>query len=121
MIGDTKGQWYLRQSLGSPNFEAGPAVRFMSGNLCHQSEHHLYAELPSNRLQEISVRVRQVCDRYGLTYTTGSFLFAYAKTWRTLAKLSLPNKSLRDDADTAPETPSERMLAALEPGFVGTD
>lgn len=121
MIGETKGQWYLRQMLGSANFEAGPVLRFMSGNLCHQIEHHLYPDLPSNRLHEISVRVRQVCDKYDLPYTTGSFLFQYAKTWRTLAKLSLPNKYLRDDADNAPETRSERMFAELDPDFLGTD
>ena len=58
MVGETKGQWYLRQMLGSANFEDGPALRFMSGNLCHQIEHHLYPDLPSNRLHEISVRVK---------------------------------------------------------------
>ncbi|WP_204081113.1 fatty acid desaturase family protein [Mycobacterium riyadhense] len=121
MVGETKGQWYLRQMLGSANFNAGPALRFMSGNLCHQIEHHLYPDLPSNRLAEISVRVREVCDKYDLPYTTGSFLVQYGKTWRTLAKLSLPNRYLRDDADDAPETRSERMFAGLEPGFAGTD
>ena len=50
MVGETKGEWYLRQMLGSANFENGPALRFMSGNLCHQIEHHLYPDLPSNRL-----------------------------------------------------------------------
>ena len=39
----------------------------------------------------------QVCDKYDLPYTTGSFLVQYGKTWRTIAKLSLPNKYLRDD------------------------
>ncbi|POY31732.1 fatty acid desaturase family protein [Mycobacterium kansasii] len=121
MIGETKGQWYLRQMLGSANFDAGPALRFMSGNLCHQIEHHLYPDLPSNRLAEISVRVREVCDKYDLPYTTGPFLVQYAKTWRTLAKLSLPNKYLRYDTDNAPETRSERMFADLEPGFASTD
>ena len=29
VIGETKGQWYLRQMLGSANFAAGPAMRFM--------------------------------------------------------------------------------------------
>ncbi len=67
------------------------------------------------------MRVRQVCDKYDLPYTTGSFLMQYGKTWRTLAKLSLPNKYLRDDADNAPETRSERMFAELEPGFARTD
>ena len=121
MIGETKGQWYLRQMLGSANFEGGPALRFMSGNLCHQIEHHLYPDLPSSRLHEISVRVRQVCEKYDLPYTTGSFLVQYGKTWRTIAKLSLPNKYLRDNSDNAPETRSERMFAELEPGFARID
>jgi len=115
MAGETKGEWYLRQMLGSANFEGGPALRFMSGNLCHQIEHHLYPDLPSSRLHEISVRVRQVCDKYDLPYTTGSFLVQYGKTWRTIAKLSLPDKYLRDTADNAPETRSERMFTELEP------
>jgi linoleoyl-CoA desaturase len=121
MIGETRGQWYLRQMLGSANFDAGPAMRFMSGNLCYQIEHHLYPDLPSNRLHEISVRVRQACDKYDLPYTTGSFLMQYGKTWRTIAKLSLPDRYLRATVDDAPETRSERMFTELEPGFAGTD
>ena len=121
MVGESKGQWYLRQLLGSANFENGPVLRFMSGNLCHQIEHHLYPDLPSNRLYEISLRVREVFDKYDLPYTTGSFLLQYGKAWRTIAKLSLPNNYLRDTADDAPETRSERMFVELEPGFAVTD
>jgi NADPH-dependent stearoyl-CoA 9-desaturase len=121
MVGETKGRWYLRQMLGSANFDAGPALGFMSGNLCHQIEHHLYPDLPSNRLHEISVRVKEVCDKYDLPYTTGSFLLQYAKAWRTIAKLSLPNIYLRDSSDDASETRSERMFAELGPGFAGAD
>ncbi len=121
MIGESKGQWYLRQMFGSANFNAGPVLRFMSGNLCLQIEHHLYPDLPSNRLAEISVRVREICDKYDLPYTTGPFLVQYAKTWRTLAKLSLPDKYLRATADNAPETRSERMFASLDPAALGID
>jgi fatty acid desaturase len=121
MAGESKGQWYLRQMLGSANFDAGPAMRFMSGNLCYQIEHHLYPDIPSNRLHEISLRVQEVCDKYDLPYTTGSFLVQNAKTWRTIAKLSLPDRYLRSTADDAPETRSERMFTELEPGFGGTD
>jgi linoleoyl-CoA desaturase len=67
------------------------------------------------------VRVRQVCDKYDLPYTTGSLLVQYGKAWRTIAKLSLPNKYLSDSADDAPETRSEKMFAGLAPGFAGTD
>jgi linoleoyl-CoA desaturase len=121
MIGESRGQWYLRQMLGSANFDAGPAMRFMSGNLCYQIEHHLYPDLPSNRLHEVSRRVREVCSKYDLPYTTGSFLVQCAKTWRTIAKLSLPDRYLRNTADDAPETRSERMFVELQPGFTGTD
>ena len=65
--------------------------------------------------------MRELCDKYDLPYTTGPFLVQYGKTWRTLAKLSLPDKYLRDSADDAPETRSERMFAELGPGFAGTD
>ncbi|PJK22761.1 fatty acid desaturase family protein [Mycolicibacterium goodii] len=120
MMGESRGQWYLRQMLGSANFEGGWLLRFMSGNLCHQIEHHLYPDLPSNRLHEISIRVRALCDKYDLPYTTGSFLVQYGKTWRTIAKLSLPDKFLKDTADNAPETRSERMFEDLD-GFGVTD
>jgi len=114
MVGESRGQWYLRQMLGSANFENGPVLRFMSGNLCHQIEHHLYPDLPSNRLYEISLRVQEICDKYDLPYTTGSFLVQYGKSWRTIAKLSLPERFLTDTADDAPETRSERMFVELD-------
>ena len=121
MAGESKGRWYLRQMLGSANFHAGPVLRFMCGNLCYQIEHHLYPDLPSNRLAEVSERVREVCDKYDLPYTTGSFLVQYGKAWRTVAKLSVPDRYLRSTVDNAPETHSERMFDGLEPGFIGTD
>jgi fatty acid desaturase len=121
MVGESRGQWYLRQMLGSANFDAGPTLRFMSGNLCFQIEHHLYPDMPSNRLHEVSQRVRELCDKYDLPYTTGSFPVQCAQTWRTIAKLSLPDLYLRDTADDAPETRSEQMFAALTPGWTGTD
>ncbi len=114
MAGESRGQWYLRQMLGSANFDAGPALAFMTGNLSYQIEHHLYPDLPSRRLAEISVRVREVCEKYDLPYTSGPFPVQYAKTWRTIAKLSLPDRFLRDTADNAPETRSERMFEGLQ-------
>jgi linoleoyl-CoA desaturase len=110
LVGESKGAWYLRQMLGSANFRAGPTLRLLSGNLCHQIEHHLFPDLPSNRLKEIAVRVREVCEKYDLPYTTGSFLLQYGKAWRTIAKMSLPDRYLRASADNAPETRSERMF-----------
>jgi linoleoyl-CoA desaturase len=119
--GERKGHWYLRQMLGSANIDAGPVMAFMTGNLSYQIEHHLYPDLPSYRLAEISVKVRALCEKYDLPYTSGPMLVQYAKTWRTIAKLSLPDRFLRDTADDAPETRSERMFASLGPEFAAND
>ena len=116
MVGESRGQWYLRQMLGSANIDAGPTLGFLTGNLSYQIEHHLYPDLPSSRLAEISVRVRGVCDKYDLPYTSGPFLVQYGKSWRTIAKLALPQRFLRDTVDDAPETRSERMFDVLPAG-----
>jgi linoleoyl-CoA desaturase len=34
--GESKGQWYLRQILGSSNIRGGRLLHLMSGNLSHQ-------------------------------------------------------------------------------------
>ena len=116
MVNESRGQWYLRQMLGSANIDAGPTLAFLTGNLSFQIEHHLYPDLPSHRLAEISVKVRALCEKYDLPYTSGPLPVQYAKTWRTIAKLSLPDRFLRATADDAPETRSERMFDALPAG-----
>jgi NADPH-dependent stearoyl-CoA 9-desaturase len=104
---ETAGEWYLRQMLGSANFHAGPLMAFMSGNLCYQIEHHLFPDLPSNRYAEISQRIRELCDKYDLPYTTGSLGRQYMQSFWTIMKLALPNKLLKASSDDAPETNSE--------------
>ncbi|MDP9167267.1 MAG: fatty acid desaturase [Actinomycetota bacterium] len=89
---ETKPEWYLRQMLGSANFDAGPVMAFMSGNLCYQIEHHLFPDLPSNRYAEIAVRVRQLCATYDLPYTTGHLVRQYLMTVRTVFTLALPDR-----------------------------
>lgn len=53
------------------------------------------------------MRVRALCEKYDLPYTTGSIVSQYALTFRTILKLSLPNSMLKATSDDAPETPSE--------------
>jgi fatty acid desaturase len=108
---ETKPEWYLRQMLGTANFDAGPLLAFMSGNLCYQIEHHLFPDLPSNRYAEIAQRVRALCDKYDLPYTTGSLTRQYLLTLRTIHKLALPDRFLTATSDDAPETASERRFA----------
>jgi linoleoyl-CoA desaturase len=89
--GETRGEWYLRQMLGSANITGSPLMHLMTGNLSFQIEHHLYPDLPSNRYQEIAPKVREVFDRYGLTYTSGSLPRQVGSAWKKVIRLSLPN------------------------------
>ena len=107
---ESKPDWYLRQMLGTANFDAGPLLAFASGNLCYQIEHHLFPDLPSNRYAQIAVRVRALCDKYDLPYTSGSLVHQYLLTLRTIHKLALPDGFLVATCDDAPETASERKF-----------
>jgi fatty acid desaturase len=107
---ETRHEWYLRQMLGSANFDSGKVMGFMSGNLSYQIEHHLFPDLPSNRYPEIAVKVRALCEKYDLPYTTGSLAKQYLLALRTIHKLALPDWMLKATADDAPETSSERKF-----------
>jgi linoleoyl-CoA desaturase len=101
---ETRPEWYLRQVLGAANFEGGPLLHVMSGNLGYQIEHHLFPDLPSNRYREISLRVRALCEKYQIPYTTGPLHRQYGQALRTIFKLSLPNAWTSND--TPPPPPS---------------
>jgi fatty acid desaturase len=107
---ETRAEWYLRQMLGAANFKAGPLLAFSTGNLCYQIEHHLFPDLPSKRYAQIAVRVRALCDKYDLPYTSGPLVRQYLLTLRTILKLALPDGLLTATCDDAPETASERKF-----------
>ncbi|HZA30329.1 MAG TPA: acyl-CoA desaturase, partial [Propionibacteriaceae bacterium] len=99
--GETRGEWYLRQMIGSANIQGSKAMHIMTGNLSHQIEHHLFPDLPSNRYAQIAPRVQEICTRYGLSYTAGSLPRQVGSAWKKVIKLSLPNDfSLRRGATT---------------------
>jgi len=102
---ETRAEWYLRQVLGAANFEGGPLLHVLSGNLGFQIEHHLFPDLPSNRYAEISERVRALCEKYDIPYTTGPLHRQYGQALRTILKLSVPNSWTSSD-QPEPPTPS---------------
>jgi len=94
--GETRGEWYLRQMLGSANISGGPAIHMMTGNLSFQVEHHLYPDLNSNRYAEIAPKVQALFEKYGLTYHTASMPKQVYSAWHKIVRLSLPNGWLED-------------------------
>jgi linoleoyl-CoA desaturase len=108
--GETRGEWYLRQMLGSANISGGKAMHLMTGNLSFQVEHHLFPDLPSNRYAEIAPQVQALFEKYGLQYVTGPLPKQVASAWWKVVRLSLPNDLLSRRGTAVAELP-----AAAEP------
>jgi fatty acid desaturase len=89
--GETRGEWYVRQMLGSANISGSKAMHFMSGNLSHQIEHHLFPDLPSNRYGEIAPKVEALFEKYDLNYHSAPLPKQVASAWHKVIRLSLPN------------------------------
>ncbi|HET7761987.1 MAG TPA: acyl-CoA desaturase [Phycicoccus sp.] len=90
--GETRGEWYLRQMLGSGNISGTKAMHVMTGNLSHQIEHHLFPDMPSNRYGEIAPRIRDLMERNDLPYVTGNIWKQAGSVYLKVVQLSLPNK-----------------------------
>ena len=89
--GETRGEWYVRQMLGSANISGSKAMHIMSGNLSHQIEHHLFPDLPSNRYGEIAPRVQALFEKYDLNYHEAPLPQQVYSAWHKVVRLSLPN------------------------------
>jgi fatty acid desaturase len=113
---ESKAEWYLRQLLGSANFEGSRFLHVMAGSLGYQIEHHLFPDLPSNRYPEIAERVRALCEKYELPYTTGPLYRQYGQTLRTIFRLSLPTKSTSPGPDLPKPRRADPQILRNHPG-----
>jgi linoleoyl-CoA desaturase len=82
--------------LGSANISGSKAMHVMTGNLCHQIEHHLFPDVPSNRYAEIAPKVRALFDEYGLAYCTRPLVPQVLSAWHRVVRLSLPDNWVRE-------------------------
>jgi len=89
---ETKGQWYIRQILGSGNFEGSPLLHIMSGHLSHQIEHHLFPDIPARHYPEMGPKVQELCAKYDIPYQTGKMVPQLMSVAKRLVKYSVPDK-----------------------------
>jgi linoleoyl-CoA desaturase len=104
--GETRGDWYVRQMLGSANISGSKAIHMMSGNLSHQIEHHLFPDLPSNRYAEIAPRVQALFEKYDLNYCARPMPQQVYSAWHKVVRLSFPNGWL---ATTTPKNLPQQL------------
>jgi len=103
---ETRGQWYVRQMLGSANISGSSLMHFMTGNLSHQIEHHLFPDLPSNRYAEVAPRVKALFEKYDLAYHEAPLPAQVYSAWHKVIRLSLPNDWL---ATTTPKNAPQQV------------
>ncbi|MDT4999105.1 MAG: NADPH-dependent stearoyl-CoA 9-desaturase, partial [Mycobacterium sp.] len=119
--GETRGDWYLRQMLGSANISGNRLLHFMTGNLSFQIEHHLFPDLPSNRYQEIAPKVQDLFERYGLTYVSGPMVKQVGSAWKKVFRLSLPYVALRKVTAAVKTANSTQLVFRSEPADIDTN
>ncbi len=105
--GETKGEWYVRQMLGSANISGSKLMHIMTGNLSHQIEHHLFPDLPSNRYGEIAPKVQALFEKYDLNYCARPLVPQVYSAWHKVVRLSLPNGWL---ANTTPRNAPKQLV-----------
>jgi fatty acid desaturase len=67
--GKGRGEFYLRQILGSVNYPTGSNLNdFFYGWLNYQVEHHLWPDLPLSQYQKVQPKVVEVCKKHGIPY-----------------------------------------------------
>jgi linoleoyl-CoA desaturase len=87
----------------------------MSGNLSHQIEHHLFPDLPSNRYYEIAPTIRDLFQRYGLSYNARPLPQQVASAWHKVLRLSLPNGWLEETRLSNAHRQIARLFRADDP------
>ena len=64
-----KGEFYLRQILGSVNYPTGSNFNdFFYGWLNYQIEHHLWPNMPISQYQKLQPQVVALCKKHNIPY-----------------------------------------------------
>lgn len=103
---ETKGEFYLRQVLTSANYTVPEWTEPVYGGINTHLEHHLFPDLPPNRLKEVQPKVQAICEKYEIPYFTGDFLLQSLKLFENVIHQSLPSK---------PEDPYPGLSLLLKP------
>jgi len=65
----TQGEYYLRQIMGSVNYNTGTDfIDFLHGFLNYQIEHHLFPNMPHSFYQKMQPVVKDICKKHNLQY-----------------------------------------------------
>ena len=82
----TQGEFYLRQIMGSVNYNTGTdLIDFLHGFLNYQIEHHLFPNMPLSFYQDMRPIVQDICKKHNLEYRQESVFKRMAMTLELMA------------------------------------
>lgn len=84
----SRGERYAMQVDATNNYDVPWLVSIFCGGLDRQIEHHLFPSLPANRLRELTVEVRALCEAHGVSYRSASWPRMLARAFMQIARLS---------------------------------
>ena len=85
-----RAAWYVMQIEATRNFQAPAWFSILAGSLNYQIEHHVFPDLPPNRLRAIAPEVRELCREYGVSYKTGRYVDQARRMIARIVELSRP-------------------------------
>jgi fatty acid desaturase len=75
------GSFYVRQIVGSANYDAGSDVNdFAHGWLNYQIEHHVWPDLSMLQYQRGAPKLKAICEKYGVPYVQENVFERLRKT-----------------------------------------
>ena len=78
----TQGEYYLRQIMGSVNYNTGTdLIDFGHGFLNYQIEHHLFPDKPHSFYQKMQPIVKEICKKHNLEYRQDS---VFKRIWMSI-------------------------------------
>ena len=95
--GETKGQWYYRQMLGSSNLTGPRWFHILTGHLSCQIEHHIFPDIPAHRYYEMAPKVEAIAAKHGIPYNSGGFFMQYSSVLKRIWTYSWPDKDSKQN------------------------
>jgi fatty acid desaturase len=94
VLGEDHGMDFLHQQIiTAQNVQSHPVVDFWFGGLNYQIEHHLFPNMPRNRLKEAQKIIKPFCLAYSIPYHEANAPRCY---WEILKFMHQAGEPLRD-------------------------
>ena len=89
--GEMERAWAVHQVETTVDFaRRNRLITWFTGGLNHQIEHHLFQDMPRNRLREVRPMVQKFCSDLGIAYEEVGFRQAYVAIARHLHDIGEP-------------------------------